>query len=241
MMYGDFAYFYDKLMYDLDYEKIYKFIKELLVKKSLEAELVLEMACGTGGLTEKITRDYKVHAFDLSDDMLSVCENKIRSKNLKLFKQNMAGFSAPASYDAIFSVGDSLNYVTDVKDFEAAIKSSYNHLKEGGIFIFDLNTEYKFKNIPPVTVDEVEDVLYIWENIYDEKEKLNTYGVNFFRNIKDNAYKRFYEEHLERAYDLSFVKNLLEKIGFKDIEVYDDYEFKEVSEETSRYTFIARR
>ena len=228
-------------MYDLDYEKIYKFIREVLGKKSLEPELVLEMACGTGGLTEKLVRDYKLHAFDLSDDMLSVCENKIRSKNLKLFKQNMAGFSAPASYDAIFSVGDSLNYVTDVKDFEAAIKSSYNHLKDGGIFIFDLNTEYKFKNIPPVTVDEVEDVLYLWENIYDEEEKLNTYGVNFFRNIKDNDYKRFYEEHLERAYDLSFVKNLLEKTGFKDIEVYDDYEFKEVRDETSRYTFITRR
>lgn len=228
-------------MYDLDYEKIYKFIKEVLGKKSLEPELILEMACGTGGLTEKLARDYKIHAFDLSDDMLSVCENKIRSKNLKLFKQNMVGFSAPASYDAIFSVGDSLNYVTDEKDFEAAIKSSYDHLKDGGIFIFDLNTEYKFKNIPPVTVDEVEDVLYLWENIYDEKEKLNTYGVNFFRNIKDNDYKRFYEEHLERAYDLSFVKNLLEKTGFKDIEVYDDYEFKEVRDETSRYTFITRR
>lgn len=240
-MYGDFAYFYDKLMYDLDYEKIYKFIKEVLGEKSLEPELILEMACGTGGLTEKLARDYKIHAFDLSDDMLSVCENKIRSKNLKLFKQNMVGFSAPASYDAIFSVGDSLNYVTDVKDFEAAIKSSYDHLKDGGIFIFDLNTEYKFKNIPPVTVDEVEDVLYLWENIYDEEEKLNTYGVNFFRNIKDNDYKRFYEEHLERAYDLSFVKNLLEKTGFKDIEVYDDYEFKEVRDETSRYTFITRR
>lgn len=241
MMYGDFAYFYDKLMYDLDYEKIYKFIREVLGKKSLEPELILEMACGTGGLTEKLARDYKIHAFDLSDDMLSVCENKIRSKNLKLFKQNMVGFSAPASYDAIFSVDDSLNYVTDEKDFEAAIKSSYDHLKDGGIFIFDLNTEYKFKNIPPVTVDEVEDVLYLWENIYDEEEKLNTYGVNFFRNIKDNDYKRFYEEHLERAYDLPFVKNLLEKTGFKDIEVYDDYEFKEVRDETSRYTFITRR
>ena len=228
-------------MYDLDYEKIYKFIREVLGKKSLEPELVLEMACGTGGLTEKLVRDYKLHAFDLSDDMLSVCENKIRSKNLKLFKQNMVGFSAPASYDAIFSVGDSLNYVTDEKDFEAAIKSSYDHLKDGGIFIFDLNTEYKFKNIPPVTVDEVEDVLYLWENIYDEEEKLNTYGVNFFRNIKDNDYKRFYEEHLERAYDLPFVKNLLGKTGFKDIEVYDDYEFKEVRDETSRYTFITRR
>lgn len=241
MMYGDFAYFYDKLMYDLDYDKIYKFIREVLGKNSLEPELILEMACGTGGLTEKLARDYKIHAFDLSDDMLSVCQNKIRSKNLKLFKQNMVGFSAPASYDAIFSVGDSLNYLTDEKDFEAAIKSSYDHLKDGRIFIFDLNTEYKFKNIPPVTVDEVEDVLYLWENIYDEEEKLNTYGVNFFRNIKDNDYKRFYEEHLERAYDLSFVKNLLEETGFKDIEVYDDYEFKEVRDETSRYTFITRR
>ena len=86
MMYGDFAYFYDKLMYDLDYEKIYKFIREVLGKKSLEPELILEMACGTGGLTEKLARDYKLHAFDLSDDMLSVCENKIRSKNLKLFE-----------------------------------------------------------------------------------------------------------------------------------------------------------
>lgn len=228
-------------MYDLDYEKIYKFIREVLGKKSLEPKLILEMACGTGGLTEKLARDYKLHAFDLSDDMLSVCQNKIRSKNLKLFKQNMAGFSAPATYDAIFSVGDSLNYLTDVKDFEAAINSSYDHLKNEGIFIFDLNTEYKFKNIPPVTVDEVEDVLYIWENIYDEKEKLNTYGVNFFRNIKGNDYKRFYEEHLERAYGLSFVKDLLEKTGFKDIEVYDDYEFKEVSDETSRYTLVARK
>ena len=241
MMYGDFAYFYDKLMYDLDYEKIYKFIREVLEKKSLEPKLILEMACGTGGLTEKLAKDYKLHAFDLSDDMLSVCQNKIRSKNLKLFKQNMAGFSAPSTYDAIISVGDSLNYLTDEGDFEAAIKSAYAHLKEDGIFIFDLNTEYKFKNIPPVTVDEVDDVLYIWENIYDEEEKLNTYGVNFFRNIKDNDYRRFYEEHLERAYDLSLVKNLLEEIGFKEIEVYDDYEFKEVSDKTSRYTLVARR
>ena len=45
-MYGDFAYFYDKLMYDLDYEKIYKFIRDLLGKKSLEPKLILEMACG---------------------------------------------------------------------------------------------------------------------------------------------------------------------------------------------------
>jgi len=90
-------------------------------------------------------------------------------------------------------------------------------------------------------VDEVEDVLYIWENIYDEEEKLNTYGVNFFRNAKDNLYERFYEEHLERAYDLFYVKKLLEDIGFFEVEIYDDYEFKDISDKTSRYTIIARK
>ena len=153
----------------------------------------------------------------------------------------MAAFSAPSTYDAIVSVGDSLNYLTEKEDFESAIKSAYKHLREGGIFIFDLNTEYKFKNIDPVTVDEVEDVFYIWENIFDEEKKLNTYGVNFFRNTDGNNYKRFYEEHLERAYDLSYVKKLLEEIGFKEIEVYDDYEFKDASDKTSRYTVVAQK
>ena len=121
------------------------------------------------------------------------------------------------------------------------MRSAYNHLREGGIFIFDLNTEYKFKNIDPVTVDEVEDVFYIWENIFDGESKLNTYGVNFFRNTEDNNYKRFYEEHLERAYDLSYVTKILKEIGFCDLEVYDDYEFREACDTSSRYTIIARR
>jgi len=240
-MYGDFAYIYDKLMYDLDYKKIYKFILKVLNDKSLEPKIILEMACGTGELTKYLAHKFNVHAFDLSYDMLSICENKIKNRNLKLFRQDMTSFKAPTTYDAIFSVGDSLNYVTENKGFESALKSAYEHLKENGILIFDLNTEYKFKNISQVTVDEVDDVFYVWENIYDEEKKLNTYGINFFVNTEDDLYERFYEEHLERAYDISYVINILEKIGYKDIEVYDDYEYKEINRETNRYTIISRR
>lgn len=241
MMYGDFAYIYDKLMYDLDYKKIYKFILEVLNDKNLEPKIILEMACGTGELTEHLVDKFEVHAFDLSYDMLSVCENKIKSKRLKLFRQDMTNFKAPANYDAIFSVGDSLNYVIEKEGFESALKSAYEHLNEDGILIFDLNTEYKFKNISPVTVDEVDEVFYVWENIYDEEKKLNTYGINFFVNTEEESYERFYEEHVERAYSIDYVLSVLEKIGYKDIEVYDDYEKNEISEETNRYTIISRR
>lgn len=241
MMYGDFAYIYDKLMYDLDYKKIYKFILEVLNDKNLEPKIILEMACGTGELTEHLVDKFEVHAFDLSYDMLSVCENKIKSKRLKLFRQDMTNFKAPANYDAIFSVGDSLNYVIEKEGFESALKSAYEHLNEDGILIFDLNTEYKFKNISPVTVDEVDEVFYVWENIYDEEKKLNTYGINFFVNTEEESYERFYEEHVERAYSIDYVLSVLEKIGYKDIEVYDDYEKNKISEKTNRYTIISRR
>ncbi|MBU5669803.1 class I SAM-dependent methyltransferase [Peptoniphilus sp. MSJ-1] len=241
MMYGDFAYIYDKLMYDLDYKKIYKFILEVLNDKNLEPKIILEMACGTGELTEHLVDKFEVHAFDLSYDMLSVCENKIKNKRLKLFRQDMTNFKAPTNYDAIFSVGDSLNYVIEKVGFESALKSAYEHLNEDGILIFDLNTEYKFKNISPVTVDEVDEVFYVWENIYDEEKKLNTYGINFFVNTERDLYERFYEEHVERAYSIDYVLSFLEEIGYKDIEVYDDYEKNEISEETNRYTIIARK
>lgn len=228
-------------MYDLDYKKIYKFILEVLNEKNLEPKIILEMACGTGELTEQLVDKFEVHAFDLSYDMLSVCENKIKSKKLKLFRQDMTSFKAPATYDAIFSVGDSLNYVTEKEGFESALKSAYEHLNKDGILIFDLNTEFKFKNISPVTVDEVDEVFYVWENIYDEEKKLNTYGINFFVNTEEDLYERFYEEHVERAYDIDYVISILEEIGYKGIEVYDDYEKKKISEETNRYTIISRR
>lgn len=241
MIYKDFAYIYDKLMYDLDYEKIYKFIMWVLDNKSLEPTNILEMAVGTGNLTEKLVKDFKVDGFDLSDDMLSVCQNKINSKNLNLFKQNMVGFKAPRNYDAIFCVGDSLNYILDKGDVSKALESAFKYLNKDGILVCDFNTVYKFKSIPPVTVDEVEDIFYVWENIFDENNKVNTYAVNFFVEYDFNKYERFYEEHRERAYSVDEIKNILSEIGFKDIEFYDDYEDKGINDNTSRYTVIARR
>lgn len=241
MIYGDFAYIYDKLMYDLDYKKMYKFILKVLDSKGLEPKNILEMAVGTGNLTEKLVKNFKVDGFDLSSEMLSVCQNKINSRNLRLFRQNMVDFKAPDTYDAILCVGDSLNYLLDKEEVFKSLNSAYKYLREDGIFICDFNTFYKFKSIPPVTVDEVDEIFYVWENIFDEKSKINTYGVNFFVEFEDNKYERFYEEHKEKAYDYHEIYEMFQKIGFKNIEFYDDYDDIEINSSTSRYTIIARR
>ncbi|MBP2025473.1 class I SAM-dependent DNA methyltransferase [Peptoniphilus stercorisuis] len=241
MIYGDFAKIYDALMYDFDYDLVYETLKNTVDKNTLN---ILELACGTGSLTEKLANNYNVDALDLSEDMLSIAQNKINKfKNVKLFKQDMRYFNMSKTYDACFCICDSLNYILKKDDIDNIFKNVYNHLEENGKFIFDLNTERKFLDMEEVYVEEVDDVFYVWENYYDYENKLNTYGVNFFveKDEFEDIYKRVYEEHIERAYSIDFVKESLKKAGFQDVEIYDDYYLDEVSDFTHRLVFIARR
>ena len=70
-MYKGFAYIYDELMYDLDYEGFSKFIREKLKGR----HSVLDMGCGTGTMMKLLEDEFKVDGFDLSTDMLSVAKN----------------------------------------------------------------------------------------------------------------------------------------------------------------------
>lgn len=244
MMYRDFAKIYDTLMYDFDYDLVYKSIKDIYLSKNINPKEILELACGTGSLTEKIAKDYKVDAMDLSEDMLVVAQNKIGlNKNVRFFKQNMINLNMSKKYDSVLCICDSLNYILKEDDLDKVFKNVYTHLEEDGIFIFDLNTEKKFLDMDEIYIDETDDVFYIWENYYDEINKLNTYGVNFFinQNQDEELYKRVYEEHIERAYNIDFVKKSLKQNGFEDIEIYDDYNLDEINEYTHRIVVIARR
>lgn len=237
MIYSEFAKFYDKLMYDFSYEKVYEFIKK--VNRDRDVKNVLEMACGTGNLTKLLSRDYKVDAFDLSEDMLSIAENKLRGK-VFLSRQDMIDFKMDKNYGLIICCCDSLNYILDISNLKKIFKNVYEHLNEDSFFIFDLNTEEKFLKMKETYVDEVDDIIYIWENDYNRENRVNTYGVNFFKEISENTYKRFYEEHREKAYTSSEVEKILKEVGFLEIKIYDDYSFNEKKDDTTRMTFLVR-
>lgn len=242
MIYADFAYIYDSLMYDFDYNKVFNFINGIYSKYNINTETILELACGTGTLTNMCSDHYKVDAFDISPEMLSIAQNKIYNmKNVRFFNQDMRNFNMHKKYDSCLCVCDSLNYLTKSDDFVDALKNVFEHLDSNGVFIFDLNTIYKFENMENNYVDEVDEIFYVWENYFDKKNLLNTYGVNFFIEKDNGLYERFYEEHIERAYSIDFVSDCLAKIGFKDINIYDDYTVNLCNKETSRAVFVARR
>lgn len=240
--YVEFAHIYDELMEDIDYCSWMEFIKLILSDYNIKPKDVLEMACGTGNFTRLLCEEgYNVTAFDLSDDMLSIAYNKLDSyRSIQLIKQDMANFNIDKEFDMVISVCDSINYVTDYTELSKIFSNVYSHLRPEGVFIFDVNSKFKLKEIignNTFVVDQ-EDVFYVWENEYDDINDTCEFYINFFVK-EEGLYKRFEELHVEKAYTSLEIENALRKSGFSHISVYDGYTRENPKENSERLTFLA--
>ena len=211
--YTDFAYIYDKLI-DQDYEKWADYIEEIFKKHNVKPELILDLGCGTGSITNILAkRGYDMIGGDLSPDMLNVARDKAYENGLDVLYlcQDIREFELYGTVDAIICTLDVLNYITDPKDLKRVFALIKNYLNPGGIFIFDINTEYKLKNIlgNNTFVNDENGIFYIWENEYSEN--ISNQYLTFFAEKNDGLYERFDETHIQRAYTVEEIKEYLKE------------------------------
>lgn len=241
-MYNNFALLYDELMTDVDYKEWYLYIKEVLKKFDKDPQLILEMACGTGNLTSYLAKDgYDITCFDLSTDMLSIAYNKLNKyKNVTIFNQNMVDFNINKKFDCIISICDSINYVTDKDELLSTFKNVKNHLKDDGAFIFDINSYYKLKDIigNNTFLEDREDIFYTWQNYFDEDKNCSEFFLTFFVKDERGNYKRFDEEHIERAYHTDEIIELLQLANFQEINCFDGFSFNKQNNKSERINFV---
>ncbi len=225
-MYTEFADIYDKLMNDVEYEKWADFYCTLFKKHKISPKLVLDLGCGTGTLT-KIMSD---KGFDMTgiDSSLSML-NKAKEKDEKslYLSQDMTEFELFGTMGAIISSLDCINYILDEKDLLKTFSLVHNYLDFDGIFIFDINSPHKLKNIlggNTYTYDE-NGIFYVWESVYDKKERLCDFYLTFFAE-EEGSFLKISEYQTERAWSLKKLKTLLKKSGFTNIKFYGDKTLK---------------
>lgn len=243
MNYLKFAKIYDKLIYDVDYDKIVDFINREKEKYNIQGNSLLELGCGTGNITSKLN-GYNIIAMDNSDEMLSLAREKsFGRRNIRFLQGDIRDFSLNKDFDMSIAVLDVFNYITEYDDLLKVFDLVYEHLKKDGLFIFDVNSAYKISEFIGNNIfsDEVDDTLYIWQGSFDEETKINEYLLTFFQKVSGSSYERFDETHRERAYTLEEIYKALDQKGFTEIKVYDSYTYKEVSDKTLRLTFVARK
>ncbi|SEF71069.1 Ubiquinone/menaquinone biosynthesis C-methylase UbiE [Caloramator fervidus] len=241
MQYKDLALYYDEMM-DVDYDSWTNFLISLFKKYDLDYidKTVLELGCGTGNMTLKLANlGLKVIALDISQEMLNVARDKVK-KGVIFVNEDMKNIDFDKKFDFVFSFCDGFNYILEEDELFLIFKKVYNLLKEEGLFVFDISSEYKLKNIignNTFTLNE-EKYAYIWDN-YLEDDIVDMY-ITFFVKEGD-FYRRIDEHHTQRIYKLDDMLRMLKKAGFNKIDVYDNYSFETIKENSQRITFAVRK
>ncbi len=209
--YTDFAYIYDNLI-DQDYEKWADYIEEIFKKHGAKPKLVLDLGCGTGSITNILAkRGYDMIGVDLSPDMLNVARDKAMEEGSDVLYlcQDIREFELYGTVDAIICTLDVLNYITDPEDLGHVFALVKNYLNPDGIFIFDINTEHKLKNVlgNNTFINDENGIFYTWENEYSEN--ISNQYLTFFAENEDGLYERFDENHVQRAYSIEEIRGKL--------------------------------
>lgn len=240
--YMTLARFYDSLMVDIDYEEWCRFITQVIENYGVKYNSVLEMACGTGTMSVNLAlRGYDVTAFDISDEMLSYASSKALEKGAKVtfLHQDMRDIKLDRNFGIILCLCDSINYITNEDELLSVFKWVYRHLETDGIFIFDINSSYKLRNIigsNTFTHDD-EDMVYIWDNYLTDEGTAEFYLTFFIR--EGELYRRFDELHVEKIYETHEIFNMLKESGFQDIYIKDGFTFDDAYDLSERINFFA--
>ena len=243
--YSDFARVYDIFMDNVEYEKWAEYLIGSLKEYGIEDGIVLELGCGTGVMTELLAESgYDMIGVDNSEEMLGeAMEKRAESGHEILYlEQDMREFELYGTVRAVVSVCDSLNYITEEEELEHVFALVNNYLDPQGIFLFDMNTVYKYQTmIGNTTIAENRDEgSFIWENSYDEETGINTYELALFIPREDGLYEKDEEVHYQRAYSLEKIKELIGKAGMELLAVYDAYTLEPPKEDSGRLTFVVR-
>lgn len=242
--YTSFAQVYDLFMDNVPYEEWCDFLCRLLKAHHIEDGPVLDLGCGTGKMTRLMSeRGYDMTGVDNSAEMLQIAAMEPGDVPILYLLQDMQELELDGCVRAVYSACDCINYVLDEDELLAAFTGVYEYLEDEGVFIFDVNTSYKYTELlaENTFAESREEGSFIWDNFYDEETGINEYDLTLFIPEGEDLYRRFAETHYQRNYEIETLVQLLRKAGFAEIAIYDDYTDEPLKDTSERAVFVARK
>ena len=257
--YDAIASVYDNINAEIDYSAWADFIERCFDRYlNFRPSLVFDMACGTGSMTiELARRGYDMIGSDISQEMLYKLYDKLYDEDGELIpeiindvlviNQDMRDFELYGTVGAVTCCLDSINYLTDPNDLEKCFSCVHNYLDPGGLFIFDVNTPYKFENVYANNsyiyecIDDDGNSTYCgWQNNYDKETKLCDFYLSVFAENEKGHYIRSDEEQTERCYSKEELIKSLKKCGLEPLGFFQNFDFSEPKQDCERWYIVAR-
>ncbi|MBP3309534.1 MAG: class I SAM-dependent methyltransferase [Ruminococcus sp.] len=244
--YSAFARYYDELTANIDYKKRGEYFHEIIRRfKTTKENILLDLACGTGSISEVMAGlGYDVIGVDSSDEMLGMAiEKKFDSGlNIQYLCQDMRKLDMFGTIDVTICALDSINHLSSLDDVRKVFERTAFFSEIGGLFIFDVNTLYKHRRIlaDNTFTYETEHVYCVWENTLNPATDEIKMNLEFFELEENGLYSRSSDSFSEKAYSEADLEKLLAETGFELVAKYGDDTYESPAEDAQRIIYVAR-
>jgi SAM-dependent methyltransferase len=234
--YAGFAQFYDRIMGDRSAEV--DRIRAYITRHRTGARTLLELGCGTGALLSGLAGDLSVTGIDRSPEMLSIAAGAV--PGARLLQGDMTSFTLPYRFDVVICMFDTLNHVVTVDGWLAVFRSVHEHLSDGGLFIFDVNTTGRLRRLQdaPPYFDEFDGNVVLM-TVRPGRDQLALWETRIFNHQADDMYKLHHERIYELGVPIAQIRAAL--AGRFEPLVEESLDGSPVSDNSDRVFFAYRR
>ncbi len=239
------AEYYDRLN-GADYGEYAKFIVQVFEKYGSGNEsLLLDLGCGTGSLTLELAEmGYDMIGADISPDMLTVALDRAydAEKSILYLNQDMRDFELYGTVQGIICSLDGINYLQTADDVKKCFKLVRNYLEPGSLFIFDVNSEYRFKEIFAKQDFFLEDegVYMGWKNAFDEKNGACEMDLTLFVKNEDGTYDKYEETQTEKLWTDAELDAMLTECGLEILDVFSGFDMRRAEKNDEKRFYVVR-
>jgi ubiquinone/menaquinone biosynthesis C-methylase UbiE len=240
------APYYDELMQVVPYDAWVDYVLLLFSMVEHDPVKLLDCACGTGNVSFELAKvGIDVTGVDIAPDMIAVAQQKAAGSEqaIRFEVADLTSFDLGETFDSATCLYDSLNYILEPQDLRASFARIAAHLDRGGIFVFDMNSDYALTAdlFTQANLDPKKALHYDWQARHDPASHITSVEMSFFRREADGTTSEFRETHRERAYKLEEVKEMLAATGWELAKVFDAYTINLPHGASERWFFIARK
>ncbi len=231
--YNIIAKFYDKVIGG--HNDLQEYILKKISRYNNNAESILELGCGTGKNLENLQSRFEITGIDISGEMLKIAKKKIPGG--KFYPGDIRAFDLGKKFDVIICMYDTVNHLILFNEWKKLFRNVNEHLSENGIFIFDVNTIYKLKNLV-----EISPLVYMFgksfliAEVKKDSHNIWNWNLKIFEKKSGNNFRLHETNIKEASFDLNKIESELKKY-FVLINVETE-DHKKINNSTERVYFV---
>lgn len=248
---GKFSEIYDLFYAHKTYTQEADFVQSLLMRFGEKPnQEILELGCGTGTHSFLLEAyGHEILATDLSPDMINKAWEKAKSRGstVRFAAQDMIELDQPGHpYDAVVCLFDSFCYVIENEDVETVLTRVSQHLKPGGLFIFEFwNAAAMIKHLDPIRVSRLQhgedEIIKLSEAKLDYQRQLYQLQYTLYEIKADGTYHTYTEQHTNRYYQVQEMAYFLTRARLRPLKWYAGYtEDENITGETWNIVCVAQ-